>query len=410
MQSEILQKFLDRGLLDLGEDNNKFDYVTSAAADLANNLKEDRRKLVRGSSILVGGTLDEREPLLESCAAAIKEHWPTYRGRFGSNTTQLFRAALLQAISNVTRDESTLDYAAIVFYTNCGLEPYLTAENEDDIFRDFLEPLGNTVETEAVRLWGSSKGLGAPAVQYGEVGLAPANIDEKLLKEALKAAAGNTGTNPNPHGIGNAEWLEHFGQNAAKAISASLAPVLQDLVSKVIGQTRTDDKASLAGINDIINKLRSDNHSAEILYWKESLFSPARSTSYRRMSADAAVYWAAWDLLNLVPRLHPVSVEYFLRETIRTAIGQDEATSELTSVDFCQALARTPESIGLWHEIIPGQRLTLLDAVQASATGQMDVQTAAGRTGLPHKSLIPREELAVWLFRDMQVSRLVGGQ
>ncbi len=409
MQSEILQKFLDRGLLDVGEDNEKFNYLTSAAADLANSLKEDRRKLVRGSSILVGGTLDEREPLLESCAEAIKKHWPTYRGRFQANTTQLFRAALLQAVSNVTSDESTVDYAAIVFYTNVGLLPYVTADNEDDIFRAFLMTLGNRVETEAVRLWGSTKDLRTPNVQYGDVGFAPTNIDAKLLKEVLKGAIANTGTNPNPHGASSAEWAEHFGQNAANAISAALAPVLKDLLAKVVAQARTDDQASLAGINDVINKLTSDQHGAEILYWKESLFSPARSTSYRKMSADS-VYWAAWDIHNLLPMLHPTSVEYFLRETIRTAWGQDEATKELTSADFCQSLARTPESIGLRYEIVPDQRLTLLDAVQASAAGQIEAQTAAARIGLPDKSLISREELAVWLLRDMQVSRLAGGR
>ena len=159
MESDILQKFLDRGLLNLGEDTDKFTYVTSAASDLANALKQDRQKLIRASSMLVGSTLAEGEPLVGECEEAVKTHWPTYRGRFPSGTAQLFRATILQAIANITREESDVDCAAIVFYTTAGLIPLATAETDDDIFREFVSAFGNRVEAEAVKLWGSAKDI-----------------------------------------------------------------------------------------------------------------------------------------------------------------------------------------------------------------------------------------------------------
>src|SRR5216684_9090277 len=101
MQSDILQKFLDQGLLDLGEGTEKFGYLKAAAEDLAKKLQENRRSLVSGSSVLLGGELGENEPILNLCKDAITTHWPTYRSRFPSNTNQLFRATLLQAIAGI---------------------------------------------------------------------------------------------------------------------------------------------------------------------------------------------------------------------------------------------------------------------------------------------------------------------
>ncbi len=54
MQSDLLQKFLDKGLLDLGEDREKFSYIQSAAQDLATKLLEDRQKLEAAASVVLG--------------------------------------------------------------------------------------------------------------------------------------------------------------------------------------------------------------------------------------------------------------------------------------------------------------------------------------------------------------------
>ena len=60
----------------------------------------------------------------------------------------------------------------------------------------------------------------------------------------------------------------------------------------------------------------ADNMRAEVLYWKEALFSPSKKVSYRQLSPDGAVYWAAQDLHLRVPRFHPLSIEFFLRERV----------------------------------------------------------------------------------------------
>jgi len=414
MQSDILQKFLNQGLLDLGEGTDKFDYLKAAAGDLAKRFIEDRRSLIRGSSLLLGGELGETEPILELCKDAITTHWPTYRSRFPSKTTQLFRATLLQAIARITDEATDRSYAAIVFYTTCGALPYLATEREDAIFREFLLSLGEGVEAEAASIWALPRSLPLPNIKYDDEGAsAIPGIDANVLKEALKSAAGPSGlagANPNWPSSNTPEWLEHFGQGSASAIAAAVAAVLKNIVPKIVAQSRSDNGTAIGAIKDMFAGVTSDNLRADILYWKEALFSPIRRVSYRQISPDSAVYWAARDLHCRVPRFHPQSVECFLRETIRAALGDTEAKTELTLEQFCNGVAQDSESISNTRDVALGQRLTLLEAVEGSATKRLDAHAASVQTGIPAQTVVPRDELAVWLFRDFQVWRLAGGE
>jgi hypothetical protein len=58
----------------LGEDREKFDFIRSAAADLAEKLRQNRSILINGSSVLLGGEVGEKEPAFELCKEAITTH------------------------------------------------------------------------------------------------------------------------------------------------------------------------------------------------------------------------------------------------------------------------------------------------------------------------------------------------
>jgi hypothetical protein len=409
MDTDILNKFLDQGLLDLGEDPKRFEDLKGAAADVAKALRENVRLLSNGSSVLLGGELDDTEPVLELCKNAIANKWPTYRSRFPSNTTQLFRATLLQAVARITEEDPDCSGSAIVFYATVGLLPYIAAGREDSVFREFLLGLGERVESEASRHW-SVTGSELSTFEYSSATPDVPAINIKTLKQALKNAAGASGeegANPEGPGSNSAAWLEHYGQGAATAISKAVGSVIGDLIPKIVEQGRTDiDEA----MGSMLAGGVADNLRADVLYWKAALFSPAKGISYREMSPDSAVYWTAYDLHMRVPKFHPQSLEFFLGETLRAAIGDDAAKERLTLEQFGAALTSEAEAIGVTAEIDARHRLTPLEAVQASATNQIDAHAASVETGIPSETTIAREELAVLLFRGFQVLRLVGGE
>ena len=413
MQIDILQKFLDKGLLDLGEDRERFGYVKSAAEDLAKKLLENRQDLVAASSVVMGGEISEDEPIIRMCKEAMTTHWQTYASRFPSKAIQLFRATLLQAIALITEQDSDTSNTGIIYYTTCGLLPYVATKREDEIFRKFLASLAQKVEDEAATVWALSRNSECPKIQYSDGVPAAAAIDAKTLKEALKNAigpAGGSGANPQWPSSNAGEWLEHYGGGSATAISVAITSAIKDVVLKLVAQSRSDALAAVKAMNDKSVGVAADNLRADILYWKEALFSSSKNVSYRQLSHDGMIYWAAQDLHQRVPRFHPLSVEFFLRETVRSAIGDREAKKRLTLEQFSAGAAADVESaLSTPSDIDISQRLTPLQAVHASVAKKLDAHEASVRTGIPPQTAIQRDEMAVLLFRDFQVRRLAGG-
>jgi hypothetical protein len=242
---------------------------------------------------------------------------------------------------------------------------------------------------------------------------AAAAIDAKTLKEALKNAigpAGGSGANPQWPSSNAGEWLEHYGGGSATAISVAITSAIKDVVPKLVAQSRSDALAAVKAMNDKSVGVAADNLRADILYWKEALFSSSKNVSYRQLSHDGMIYWAAQDLHQRVPRFHPLSVEFFLRETVRSAIGDREAKKRLTLEQFSAGAAADVESaLSTPSDIDISQRLTPLQAVHASVAKKLDAHEASVRTGIPPQTAIQRDEMAVLLFRDFQVRRLAGG-
>jgi hypothetical protein len=411
MNNDLLQKFLDNGLLDLGEDREKFNYIQSAAQDLGQKLLENRQQLAAASSIVLGGELPDDDSILLLCKEAITKHWPTYGSRFPGKPIQLFRATLLQALASIVEPESDASNAGVIYYTTCGLMPYFVTGNNDGIFREFLNELAQRVEDQAAKSWTSPGSLDAQNIQYEEgVPTVPA-VDAKAFKELLKNAigpAGGTAANPNWPSSNAPDWLEHYGAGSAAAIGQAITNVVSTVIPKIIAKSRSDSQATVKAYFD--RRGAADHYRADLLYWKEALYSPSKKDSYRQLSSDGAVYWAARDLHARVPHFHPISVEYFLRETVRSAVGEKEIKKKLTFEQFIAAAIVDIEAKDVTSSGLDENRLTPLQAIEAVAAKKLEASAAANRVGIPAQSAIQRDEIAMLLFRDFQARRLAGGK
>ncbi len=379
MQTDFLQKFLDKGLLDLGEDREKFSYIQSAAQDLAKRLLENRQELVTAASVVLGGEIPDDDSIMQLCRDAIAVHWPTYGSRFPAKTVQLFRATLLQALASMTGPEADVSNSGIIYYTTCGLLPYFVTGNNDGIFREFLNDLAQSVEDEAIKTWTSPRSLDFQKIQYGDgVPSAPA-IDANALKELLKNAigpAGGTGANPNWPSSNSPDWLEFFGNGSANAIATTIRNAINGAIPKIVTQSRSDSQTTAKALYD--SRSAADLYRAELLYWKEALYSPSKRDSYRHLSADGTIYWAARDLQARVPPFHPLSVEFFLRETVRSAIGEKEVKKRFTLEQFISGATYDIELKDVNSSNLDGRRLTPLQALESVAANKSDAHSAAG--------------------------------
>jgi GTPase-associated system helical domain len=145
--------------------------------------------------------------------------------------------------------------------------------------------------------------------------------------------------------------LNRFGKASADAINAALTAVLKDLVPRIIPRIQDDNSKTVGLVNEALERGASGNNlRADLLYWKETLYSPAKKVSCRRLSPDAAAtYWVAYDLHKQMTPLHPIRVEFFLRETLGAALGNNAAIEPVALEQFCCALGSELAPDGSWR-------------------------------------------------------------
>jgi GTPase-associated system helical domain len=393
MASHILQTFLDRTLLDLGEGTDKFEYLTKAAQDLSEKLRGDPAALVSATSALLGGEIPPTNATYILCDTALKLQWPTYRSRFISRGDMIFRAALLQAIDTLVRGDSGEKFAAIVYYTATGLLPYLSTRSEAAIFKELYDQCASRVEPAANRLWNPEATSGDLAAVLSSL---PTLDVERLTKQLIKVGT-PAPSGDNPHAMASApvEWMSHFGKGVAEVIRVAWLPTYKELVTKL--WNGFDQSFTLRAE---ASRLRSN-----LLYWKTALYHDGSQQSFRAMKHDYAILHMAYDLHLQVPLLHPKSVEYFLREAVGEAIGAAAAEKKISLQAFCKSVAEDDVRVGLEPTFRLDTRVTPGEAVLLAATRAADPADVVALTALP-PTTFSRLELAVEIFRASQVLRL----
>ncbi len=428
MESNILQQFLDVGLLDVGEDDARLAQLQAAADELAEALAKMPQDLIPSTLVALDHQIDPDDPVLNQVETVVKKHWAMLRNRFKDRPREVLRSVLIEALSQAA--DSDPDIAAIVWMTGRSYLPYSQLGPEKAICLDLLQRLGDLAEKTAVEAWNGHVEWTPPTSPSFELELpqtAAPGVDEEALHQELLAATGpNLGRSDQntywPHNQPQ-PWAQEFARRAATAIAASIdevsdgwadhqAPIvkkLADELSTYVSSLNTivDEAVRRIGSGDGNNERRT-----KLLWWKESMYSPSLKRSYRALEPVPMATAMAADMhLQVLPHC-PESLEYFLRETVyveleRRSIDIREAH---TLPEICGHLA-TNEGNGLdrvlGSALLEPRRIPLLVAVQAAVAGASPSAEDLRRyVGVPEDENIELAEFAVWLFRDLQASRL----
>jgi len=110
-----------------------------------------------------------------------------------------------------------------------------------------------------------------------------------------------------------------------------------------------------------------------------------------------------------MPLLHTHSIEFFLRETLFAAFGE-EARRKYSLSEFSASIG--PFSLLSSQNISNHSEtgVTLLDFVQMLTAKQATVDDVEVLMGIPSTAPIQLDDAAVWLFRDLQSRRISGGK
>ena len=420
----MLQQFLDAELLGIGDEVEKFGFLEKAVPTIVKSLKENREKLVSFTLVALDADALDTEPAFVEVEAAVKEHWKTLRSKFKEVPRQIFRAVILEALEQLAKEDEVA--SAIIWLTGSSFLLYGSIEERAlPLCRGLLGQLGDKLEEQAVAVWAletSTKPLKLPAlnVKLPDAKAVKVNVDE--VTKGMAAAVGpqdQHGTplnSPNPHWPNQFQaWAYQFAPRAALAVAGAVDKASKEILAS-LGTLEEGLSKYGAAINTSVQKavdsavsgVIAQQRRAGLMWWKETLYSEARRRSYRGLNGSESAFLMAYDLHQNVPSFSPQSVEFLLRETFRSAIGGDQRPNDLVSV--LSELGSDKNKLRLADLLTADEnqgRVTLTKFIVLFLSGKVKEADLKKKTGLPANGIIGAEDLAVWIFRDLQARSLV---
>ena len=425
MSEDILLRFLQNGLIDVGGDDAKLKKLQDTANVLSAVLQKNPAKTTAFALTAFDPDITAKQPVVEEVTAALAEQWPTYLNTFAGTPTTVIRAVLLAALARAAGKDNHIA-AALVSYARNTL-PHIRVGNEQPIWHDLVMDLENEVEKQAEAEWATPDAIEVPPLKLSvdpfKIPVKTLKLNREELTQNLFEASGpqnpdgEAGTNSNPHWPNSAsDWSYEFAPRAAVAVADAVDPALKVTISPVdlgvpLGKIAETISRHLNKTFEEVSRATAGlQRRTYLLWWKEALYSPSRRCRYRDLPGLQAAVLMAFDLYNLVSNFTPRSVSSFLDETVRS-LPQINAEERKPLLEFIKAAALSEELAALQTAIeSPGlgaERVPLLAVVGNREAATMKPKRFKALTGVPADIELSLPDLAVWLFRELQAARAI---
>lgn len=429
----VLQSFLDAGMLGMVEEDEKLKHLQDTAQDLAAKPPKVKTDVINHTLVALDPDASPDEPVFEKVETALKKHWQTFRAKFPDVPRQLLRAIIFESLR--LRGEKDALTAAIIWLTGSSYLPYANLGREREVCRAFLIGMGDITEGRAMEEWASSYDYSAPEFPPFEskFGEKPYKINLESLTNHLVNAAGpqnaeGTATGPDPNSAwpnSGPPWSYHFAPRAAKGIAevvnASLVALdnnvsdgLKQAGTSLSGHAAAISEAMRDAVNQIEQRANANERRSQLLWWRQTLYSPTLKQGYREMDQVIATLLMGYDVYKQITDYYPQSVEYLLREAVRNVLinVKDEAVNSMTLFEFCSRLQSNGRATELRQELKasisdePGRISLLRFLKNVLAGGPLAPDKLTERVGMKSDTEVTLEDLAVWILRDLQAYHL----
>jgi hypothetical protein len=423
--NQIILSFLKAGLVDIGGDDAKLERLKAASLDLAESLKESPAKAIQFALVALDPKVPENDLTVQIAAQALEKRWATYSNTFAALPITVLRAILLESLA-ISASESDEIGVILVALTRNELS-YMEAGNETTIWSELISEIELRIDDRAVREWTVPDRIETPRGKYPappaiEISQSAVTFDKTVLARSFEGTvgpnAGNRATGGNQFWPqNNAQWSEQFGirfadalvnvfekyAEASKMAPIDLAPSFKALANAVSSQV----DATISAVTEATSGLQ---RRTNLIWWKESLYSPSSRISYRKMSPYMAAMLMAFDLSSQVPLFSPASVVALLHEAVLTLPGVNDVSSRTIRELMVEAseLNDLAQLRAVAAEMFPSavDRVPVLGLMNPA--NNYVVRESADfqrRVGVPATAALSAPEWASWVFRELQAGR-----
>ena len=247
MKEDVLLRFLGKGLINVGGDDDKLGRLRQTAVDLSGILQKTPAKATPFALVAFDPDVPTTDPTIVQVEDALRKHWETYVNTFSGTPVTVLRAMLLDALIRACAQNDTVAVAFVASARN--VLPFTEADGEQEILTEILREIERKVEEHAEREWATPASISIPDLKFDSSSVAEFRILSKkvtaaTLRPKFEAAAGPQ-TNPpngpekdtggNPYWMQNnpPHWVYEFGTRTAQAVEEAINRAIGACPSKV---------------------------------------------------------------------------------------------------------------------------------------------------------------------------------
>jgi GTPase-associated system helical domain len=424
----FLLLFLRAGLINVGGDDTKFDKLKETAADIAAELRSTPRNTTRYGLAAFDSETTADDPAIVEVMNMLANRWPTYVNTFSGTPVVVIRALLLDALAQEASNDDRIAVALSALVRN--VVPHVDTGNETAIWNLMLAQIEQRADARAEKEWAAParimvSELDLPKADV-EVSMSRKKVSQEVLQQKIQAAAGPHGRNnqpipgANPHWPNSAQaWSFDFAPRISAAIAEAIDEVAAgialkpvDLATPLTSLARAVSSHVREALDGVSGATAGLQRRTNLLWWRESLYSPSARRSYRGSSGAVRAALMAFDLHNQVPTYSPASVSAFLFEAVNSLARQDSAQARPIG-ESARELVASQDLAGLrayateLNGPSAGRAPIVALAARGSATIDLMDDRFRGNVGVPPDTPLTPPEFAVWIFRELQALRAV---
>lgn len=432
MTDSILQSYLNEQHIKTDVKEN-IESLTKAVKAVKNYLirKKIKDEIVPFTLVALDPKVSDTDPVVAQVEKIIIKNWPAFKNSVASTkdkSTTYVRAVILESLSQLSKDNENL--TALVWLTARDVIRHYQLGSEENVIIGLLQELANGTEENGQKAWGISKKTWSTEFEEPEISInsvKAAKINEEVLKQHLLDAnvhssySSQAGGGKNPQSFRDHSGWQYFkfmSEHAAKGITEvvntsllqqnkaldSISTTIQDELNAYFAQLQP----YFEELNQsFTNSITANNRRNEILWWKQSLYSPLLNNSYRSLDQLSAAICMAIDLSKQVEAVYPESLDYLLKETLKDLHGEQ--------IEEDRPLVEWLEDIHNLHE---GIKATLTEHVSEGDTRKPLLSALANilqsgqnsdffsETGIDKKTKLSVSDLALWVFHGLQIKKL----
>jgi hypothetical protein len=431
----MLQELLNLGLVEIGSDDSRFEKMQAAASALAKRFGEEPHLLIPATLVALDEDVDEDDPFFILVEEIVTLEWKTLRNTHANRPRQLLRSIAIDALATAATESA--EVSSVIWNTAASLMRHqqMRLGKAAGLIEQLLSQAYERAETEAIKRAGmslppSKRKSKKPSYVPAELKLNTQIKADELITDVARAAgpqhpAGQPLTDPNPHWPNAANpWSHEFNPRMTaalvKAVNLGTSRLAKSVTEGFVAHVTSLDKHLFDQINaveEVLAEVAQSNASGHmrlnVLWWSEACYSPLLKKGYRELIPSVGALIAAIDLATIIPPLAPASVTYVLAEMVADICSGAEAQQSSQPLeDYIKVLATASLDLrsALPQATTSGGRVPLVELVsEATAGAALSKDIVQARAGIKPDLQMTPSDFAMWMFREIQASRLVEG-